>query len=399
MIRTRVLISAFLSLAVVTGAVVLAFGLYFLMPSAERVPVEEVAVLVNVMEASPSDAPAQVETRGSVTADQQIIVSPEVAGRVVSVSDELVPGGRFSKGEVMFRVDSRTYAAQVTQRLAQVAQAELEVQLEQGRQQIAEREWELVGDGTQGANTDIALRKPQMTSILAQRESALAALDQAELDLERTAVRAPFNAVVVNESVDVGQVVNSASQAAMLVGTDRARVQVQVPVEQLAHIEIPGLRGAEAGSKAWVRQALGNGEGVERPAEVHRLVGQLDQQTRSATLVLMVDSPQSGEGLPLLPGAYVSVQIEGTPVQDAVRLNRSSVYDGNVVWLVNPEGRLERRTVEIGFRGADDVYVVGGLERGERVVTSALSMPLSGTRVRLSEDVDAKAAADSQPEE
>ena len=56
MIRTRVLISAFLSLAVVTGAVVLAFGLYFLMPSAERVPVEEVAVLVNVMEASPSEA-------------------------------------------------------------------------------------------------------------------------------------------------------------------------------------------------------------------------------------------------------------------------------------------------------------------------------------------------------
>ena len=394
MMSKKTVVSLVASVLILGGGLALTVAMWVLMPEAEKVPVEEVAILVDAVEATPSNAPAMIEASGSVAADQQVMVSPEVAGRVASVSDELVPGGRFAKGQVLFRVDSRTYEAQVTQRQAQVAQAELEVQLEQGRQRIAEREWALLGSAQEGANADIALRKPQLASVLAQLESARAALAQAELDLERTAVRAPFNAVVVSESVDVGQVVNAASQAVMLVGTDRARVQVQVPVEQLAFLSIPGVNDASEGSRAWVRQSLGGGAVVERPAQLHRLVGQLDPQTRSASLVLMVEDPQAGDGLPLLPGAYVSVEIEGKPIDNGIQVVRRALYDGDTVWVADAEDRLERRSVKVGHRGPEHVVVIDGLKPGERIVTSALSMPLNGTRVRFSGDGDAEAAAD-----
>ena len=302
-----------------------------------------------------------------------------------------MPGGRVSKGDVLLRVDPRGYQAVVTQREAQVAQAELELQLEEGRRVVAEREWTMLGGDKADHSEDIALRRPQLVNATAQVEGARAALAAAKLDLERTALRAPFNGVVLSEGVDLGQVVSSASQAVTLVGTDRARVEVQLPVEQLSAVAIP--KGADdSGSLATVTQVLGTGHSVVRSTRVHRLVGKLDPQTRTASLTLLVDDPQGGPGLPLMPGAYVNVDIEGTDVESAVPVPRSAIYEGGLVWLVGADDRLQRRAVEIGFRSADDIYVTSGLEDGERLVTSPLSMPIEGMKVRVAGAASAAAS-------
>lgn len=393
MIR-KVLTRFVIPLVVVLMGVACAGAFIALKPSADKAPAEEVALLVEVMEARPGEAPARIRTTGTVSADQAVTLSPEVAGRVRSVSPELVPGGRVTEGEVLFRLDARNYTAVLAQRKAALAQAELEHQLELGRQEVARREWQLLGSDKTGASEDIALRKPQLAAAEANLESARAALAQAEADVARTAVRAPFNAVVTAEMVDVGQVVSSASQAVSLVGTDRARVEVQLPVEQLANVEIPGVNG-ELGSRATVTQSLGAGQSVVRAATVHRLVGQLDPQTRTATLLLLVEDPAGGEGLPLMPGAYVSVDIEGRSVAEAVAVPRSALHEGDGLWLASAEDRLERRAVDIGFRGTEVVYVTGGLTEGDRVITSALSMPVPGMKVRVAGEPAAAAPASS----
>ncbi len=238
------------------------------------------------------------------------------------------------------------------------------------------------------ANVDV---RYQLANVEAQLESARAALKQAELDVARTAVRAPFNAVVTSEAVDVGQVVSSASQTVSLVGTDRARVEVALPVEQLANVDIPGVN-AEQGSTATVTQSLGQAGSIVRTATAHRLVGELDPQTRTATVVMLIEDPAaSGDGLPLMPGAYVSVDIEGRSVDQAIAVPRSALSEGDSLWLVDAEGRLDRRTVEIGFRGAQSVYISAGLEPGEKVVVSAVSMPLPGMKVRVAGEASAAA--------
>ena len=357
-------------------------------PEANRAAVEEMALLVEVMELSPTTEPVRLFTSGAVSADKQVVLGAEVPGRVVSVSDKLIPGGRVSRGEVLFRVDPRNFQNAITQRTAQVAQAELNLSLEEGRGVVAAQEWELLGGDREGSREEIALRQPQLANAQAQLESARAALAQAETDLERTVVRAPFNAVVVSEQVEAGQMVGSASQLVTLVGTDRARVEAQLPMEAIADIAIPGVN-SEEGAAATVSLDLGSGELVAVPAHVSGLVGSLNPQTRSATVVLIVEDPMEAQHLPIMPGAYVNVEIASVTDADSLPIPRSSLYEGSHVWVVDAEQRLERRTVEIGHRTPSEVFVVSGLDAGERLVTTTLSMPIEGTAVRVLGEVPA----------
>lgn len=206
--------------------------------------------------------------------------------------------------------------------------------------------------------------------------SAQSALARAELDLGRTVIRAPFNASVVEESVDIGQVVGAQTTIARLVGTDQLRVTLSVRVEELALIQVPG-------STVTVRQRLRAGEAIERAGSVVGLVDQLDPQTRRAELVVLIDDPLDAEGgLPLLPGSTVDAEIRGEEPQSVVRVPRAAVYDGNTVWVVSPESTLERRVLTPVWGDDDAVYVRDGLETGESLVTSPLSAPVEGTRVQ-----------------
>ena len=143
----------------------------------------------------------------------------------------------------------------------------------------------------------------------------------AELNLSRTSIRAPFNAVVLSENVDVGQVVGSASQVAILAGTDRVRVEASVPYDRLSSLAIPGVDGvtADEASTATVRHTLGDGSAIVRSGRVVGMGGQLDPQTRTATVLLTIDAPYDppGGGLPLLIGAFVDITIDGRSVDEA----------------------------------------------------------------------------------
>jgi len=306
---------------------------------------------------------------------------PQVSGALTMVSDQLLPGGRFAKGALLARIDSRDYQLAADQERERLQQAEVSLALEQGRQETARREWVLLGN--EGEPPDLAARKPQLRSAELALETARSGLKRAELALSRTAIRAPFNAMVLNESADIGQVVGAAP-IATLVGTDRFWVNVSVPVEQLSALDIPGVRG-ERGSTAAIIQQLG-AEQLTRSGEVLRLAGQLDPQSRTATLIVAVDDPlnlQAGTnpGLPMLPGAFVDVVIEGRAMPQTVTVPRVALQDGDHVW-VSQDGRLVRRDVTVGWRNGDSIVLTGGLEAGEQVITTSLSFPIEGMSVQ-----------------
>ena len=72
-------------------------------------------------------------------------MSSEVGGRVVWMTDKLIPGNRLRAGDMLVRIDVRDYSLALEQQAAQVDRAQTELQLEQSRKQIAEREWQLMG--------------------------------------------------------------------------------------------------------------------------------------------------------------------------------------------------------------------------------------------------------------
>ena len=348
-------------------------------PAAPR-PTQSVPV-VQVTELRATSAIATVRATGVVAPAKEITLIPEVTGRLVFVSGALVPGGRVQQGDVLARVDPRDYELAVEQQRGVVRSAELELELEGARRDIAREEWELLGEGR--AASPLALRESQLAAAEANLASNRSALERAQLNLERTTLRAPFNATVVSENVDVGQVVNPQTQMARLVGTDEVWVTVSVPVQELALIEIPGVT-ATVGSPVVVRQRLGPADVVERTGQILNLVQELDPQSRRAQLLVTVQDPFSTEyAIPLLPGAYVSVEISGREAGAVFVVPRVAVYDGNTVWLVDDESTLRRRTVTVRWGTPSDVYIDSGLQDGERLALPPLNNPIEGLRVEV----------------
>jgi len=370
-------------------------GVFFLLkPKPERKPPVHKTPTVQVLEVAPGAEQALVAVNGLVTPAREVTVVPEVGGRIVSQSERLIPGGRFDSHERLATIDQRDYRLAIQQEQSRVRQAELELQLETERQDIASREWELLGDGRPAEDAPLALRKPHLLNAEENLAAARAGLQRAELNLERTVLRAPFNAMVVDERIDVGQVVGQSTSAVTLIGTDRFWIQVSVPVEKLALIDIPDVN-AEQGSPARIVGQVGVGEMSGHRGQVLQLLGQLDASTRTGQLLIAIDDPLAvGDGgLPLLPGAFVEVEIEGREIGGSVVVPRTAVVDGSSVWLVDPEQRLIRRLVEIGWRAEDDVIVTAGLEQGDRLVISPLHQAVVGMDVRIAK-ADTQAGAE-----
>ena len=344
------------------------------------------APVVTVTQAKPQSGPVRVQGMGAVIPAQSVTLKPEVSGTIVAQSDAVIPGGLLRKGDLIARIDPRDYTLAIEREKANLEKAVFDLQVEEGRQIIARQEWSLLKADVPEEKTsvDLALRKPHIRNARAAVSAARSRLKQAEIDLERTTIRAPFNAIVREEAMEVGQAVTSQSDLATLIGTDRFWVQVSIPVEQLAFVRFPG-KAEKEGAPCRVSTQPGPTGGVERNGRVVRLLGDLDPVGRMARVLAAVEDPlglQTG-GQPLLVGAYVHVDIEGRPLRDVIRLPRAALREGGVVWVMNGGNRLEVRKVEIAWRQKDCVLVRSGLKADERIVTSRIPTPIPGMTLRL----------------
>lgn len=365
--------------------------------AARQKPPPQIPV-VQVVDSRTETLPSHVSATGTVEAAKELVLSPEVTGRVTYVSPNLVTGGRVKQGETLLRIDASAYALQARQQKTAIQKAEADLRLERGRQEIAKQEWDLVGDGTPPETAELALRKPQLDAAESGLDAAKTSLKQAQLNLSRTTIRAPMNAIVVAEQVEKGQVVAPGIQIGSLMGVEQFWVRVSVPVARLDDIQIPGLHGDE-GSEARVLQRLGGDRRLERKGRVLRLLGQLDAKTRTAQLLIAVDAPlekpEAGSPVPILPGAYVEVDIQGRAMTGVTKLPRSALTGGDSVWIVDKQNRLAKRKVEVRWGGDNDVYVGGELKDGDRVVVSPLALPLPGQEVKIEGAGDTKQPAGS----
>jgi RND family efflux transporter MFP subunit len=359
-------------------------------PRAERAEVEPIPPLVRVAAAVRSAEPVTIVAMGTVVPARRVVLQAEVSGRIVAQSPQLLPGGLFQKGDVILQIDPRDYETAVQQQKAAVEQARLEVQLEAGRQVIAEREWRLLEEDIplDQASQELALRRPQQKNARVSLEAAEAALEQARLQLERTTVHAPFNAVVQEEFVDVGQLVSPQTQLATLIGSDRFWVQVSIPVDRLGWLSFSGTE-AVGGARVRVIQEITGEVSIERPGHLVRLLGDLDPVGRMARVLVEIEDPlglnssKAPQGIPLMLGAYVRVEIEGRAAEEAFSLPRTAIREGDRVWIANEEDRLEVRPVDVLWRGKDKVLIRKGLRDGDRVVTDSIPLPIPNMKLRV----------------
>ncbi|MDE0272776.1 MAG: efflux RND transporter periplasmic adaptor subunit [Gammaproteobacteria bacterium] len=346
---------------------------------------EPVAPTVRVLDVLPESIQLRVHSQGTVAPTQVTALFPEVAGRVVWISPALVNGGYFEKGTVLLMLDEQDYRSALQRAQAALTRAEAEhdhARYEHERMlSLEERQ---LASRSQMENTLKEQRVKQ-----AVLEDARANFDQAQRDLERTEVRAPFNGLVQSESVDVGQLVGRNMSVATLYASDQVEVRLPIADRQLAFLNVPlGQRGAlpEAAQPQVTLSAQFAGRTLQWSGRIVRTEAQIDTASRMVNVVARVNSSDHAE--PPAVGLFVDADIEGLTVDDIVVLPRIALRNGNRVLVVDEEERLRFRDVEPLRLYQDDVLIVGGLEQGERVCVSPMQTPIEGMRVRPVADPD-----------
>lgn len=348
---------------------------------AGKTDVTEVRKLVRVIEVKRENEPIRISAHGSVQADREISLKSAVSGRVVERAEDMVEGGLVSAGEVLVKIDPRDYQNAVEQAKAALEKSNFELQIEQGRQVIAKREWDKLSPTikTTDISEELALRKPHLKEKEAQLEAAKSHLEKSKIDLSRTKIRSPFDAIVVSTKIEVGDYLSPQVEFAKLVWTDLFRVQVSIPVSKLKWLELPSSENKQ-GSKVTVIQDLG-GMTIEREGYILRLLGDLDPNGRMARVLIGVKDPlgiHQELPFPLLIGSYVRVEFTGPELKDIVILPRSALREEDKVWVKNQEDKLEIRKVDVVQKDEDFAYIREGLETGDLVVVSPIAIPIPG---------------------
>ena len=367
-------------LAIIAAGVAAMMVLKATGPEAKKRPPKVMQVLVDAMPIEQSDSGVRIEGMGLVIAAREVTLKAQVSGRVLEVAPDLLEGLHVDAGTMLAHVEGDDYELKLEQAASTLELRCAELDLEMGFQRVAGREWELLGesDDVMAGSSSLALREPQLKQAQAMQRSAQSAVDQAKLDLSRTEIVAPFNALVLAKSVEVGSMAGMGGEVARLVSTDAFHVRVSVPVSQLSVMEIPG-------AEALVRI---DGSDTALPGRVISLLGDLDPDGRMARVLVEVKDPlgleSENEGRPkLLLGSYVAVELVGDELPGSVTIPRDALHNGDFVWLVRSDSTLEIRPVKVVWKNRDTVVIGSGLAVGDRLITSSLSFATDGMSVSV----------------
>jgi len=394
-----VILQIVISVAILGCGVALAT--YYLRSSPEAKPrkAKSSPPLVQVTPVNYGSHRLTVGGMGTVLAAKEINLTPGVGGEIIAISDNMVPGGFFTKDETLVTIDPIDYKLAIMRLQSEVAKAQNDLELEMGNQRIARKEYEILGQEVTKIEKKLMLRDPQLGITKATLQGVKATLAQAELNLKRTQVHAPFNGVVLSRAVNFGTRITESTVLGRLVGTDEFWLKLAIPTDQLRWITFPSPKGDSQGSKVRIfLQAKENGGSIRR-GQVIRLAADVEDKGRMAAVYVAIKDPlcqlpENKNKPKLLLGSFVRAEIEGTELTSVVPINRDYLRENDSLWLMNDDNTLEIREVKIVAKTKDQVLVGEGLENGELLIVSGLSSPIAGSPVQLQQKDKAQPETD-----
>lgn len=360
-------------------------------PQAKRKHPAKMQALVTTIKVAPITTNVRIKALGRIIPAQEITLQARVSGKAVYLHPDLVPGGIVTKEKLLVKLDDIDYKLVLQNKQTALARAKADRRIEEGNQLVAEQEWELIkrqSEDIDASTIDLALRKPQLEKVKAAVEAAQAEVDRAEVDLKRTRIRAPFNAVVREKNIDLGSQISGQSPIAVLTGIDTFWAEISVPVAKLAWIKLPGAkkRGSEVRVYADGAQPY--------KGKIVNLLPDLDPDGLMARLLIAVPDPMGlkSNGKPLLLGSFVRVEIIGKKIKNVFRIPRASLKENDTVLLAAEDETLHIQPVSVRWKNTSLVFIDQGLKAGDRVIVSNLAAPIEGMPLQVAGDAPEKAS-------
>jgi RND family efflux transporter MFP subunit len=344
-------------------------------------PYEPMATTVRVTRVQAAVEYLSITSQGTVQPGSQSELIPEVSGRVLWMSDALVSGGAFRRDDALLRIDNADYLTLVQRGEASVkrsevehshASDELERMVSMHKRQLASQQ-----------QLDNARRAANVAE--ANLIDSRAALDQARRDLDRTELRAPFDGLVRNEQVDIGQFVTRGQSIGTIYATDYVEVRLPISADQLSYLGLPVSTRGRIAEAMRPQVTVASDFGDTRllwEGQLMRLEAEIDERSRMVYGVTRLQMEENEDTPIMLVGMFVQAEIRGRRVDNVIRLPRSAMRDDNQVLVVDNDNRLHFRQVSLLRLEHDDMLIKDGLADGEMVCISPMQTVVEGMLVK-----------------
>ena len=352
----------------------------------EEKPAADNTPIVAVTEVLVAPMTLEVDSHGMVTPKYETELIAQVNGEIVELSDTFLRGGFVKKNQLLARIDPNDYQAALIDAQASMATARAGLEKEVAQGKVAESEWKQITDTSP---TELSLRKPQLAQELARVKAAQASVLRAERNLERTEIRAPYDAMIDSRNIGLGSFVSVGSKIGHVLATATAEIRLPVADNQLEFLANQGVNakvnliGIYAGKKTQWSATIKRNEGV------------IDNKSRMGYLVAELNDPYQLKNssnkatkhkkAPLRFGSYVNAKIVGNNVAQATLVSRHLVLNGKVAILDN-DSKLHYVAIDIVRQQGSKVVVAKGLASGDRLIVSALDFPVNGMKLALLSD-------------
>lgn len=414
-----------LPLAVLAGG----FGVYQYLkatkPEAPKRTARPTVFAISTSTVTLTNVRPELRLFGTTVAGRRVEIRSLVAGKVVSTSDSLRDGGTIQQGQKILTIDPFNFKADLAENQAQLSETKAKIaefrasiasersSLKFAREQAAiaktdfERAQPLSRRGAVSRRTvddrrlTLSQRQQAISTIenninvwqarLAQQEAAIKRLEtareRAQQRLAETELKAPFNAYVTDVGAQVGRMVSVNDRVATLIDADWIEVSFTVRDRQFGRLARgEGIEGREVE----VRWNVGN-KPIIYQAKIDRVGASVSSEAGGVQVYARVKKPTEGVGL--RPGAFVELRVPDTKFERVARLPSTAVFNRDTVYVVE-DGKLTARKVAIVGTSGADVLLRGEIKPGDKVMTTRLSLPGDGVRVR---EIAAKSKSDGAP--
>lgn len=402
----------------------LAIFLWSLKKEPEKKEIIKVPPSANIVKVFPQSKTMTVEAFGTVKPGKLVKIAAEVPGRIESVHPAFVEGGTFSKGDVLIRIDSRSFSLELQSAKARIDQADADIKnleqdivnlnndlaLSKANLALVKKELERTRSLTrnkiasqnaldrseqQYLQSKIALQsiKNRLASAqtlmeIKKTSSRMARIDleKARLSLEKSRIQANFDGYVLDKHAEQGEYINPGQMICSVYEKNNLDVDVRIPFEKMKWIETFFENGKMPDAKVTIA-GFKSVENTFWDAKVVRIKASVDEKTRTLPMTLEIMNPEvKVKGLfELKPGTFVKCTINGETIDNLFVLPRYLMKTGDTLYTVD-QNYLRIKKVGILRKFEDEVYVDSGLKPGEQIISSPLPGALEGMELTIKEN-------------
>lgn len=403
----------FIGLGLIVGSIVIVMGMHALKSKPEKEESEKASLVVRTAPAQLKEQTVSSVFQGLVRAKTNIELVAQVTGKVTSVSDKFVEGGRFEAGETLLQIDDADYSVALKAAEASVASAEVDLEVERAAAATSAREWQDLQNKPLDQASPLRLNKPQVSRAVARLDAAKAELDAAKLNYDRTRISAPFAGRIMTKTAELGQFMARGASVGRVFATDAMEVRIPMTDIQIGELGLTlGYSSSSLGDQAAKfsqseftqkmnkqlneQSALAATVSAVFGIERHTWQGYLksvdasvDNQTRLIFATIVVDKPfakDESRTMPLAPGLFVDVMLESPEKLKGIEIPRTALKKGNQVYVFDDE-KLRLKVVEVVYTSEKMVMLSESsqskLLAGDQVITSSVPGAYDGMPIKL----------------